>query len=213
MLAAISILDSCYRNVCVLPLVFFMVELVMPLWSAHNAPVVSSHTEEREKTMHATRTELIATLEQTGPALVQRTSQLTDAELDFRTDAQEWSIREILAHLVDDEMFVMRTRLERMIKEEHPSLASHDEQKWYHQRNTTRDSLNELLSDFTTQRAASLGILTLLRDQEWARTAYHPEYENFTAEEWVGNWVEHDLTHLRQIEQTLADYAKTQGQA
>lgn len=155
----------------------------------------------------ATRTELIATLEQTAPALVHQTAQLADAKLDFRPDPQEWSIREILAHLVDDEMFVMRTRLERIIKEEHPSLASHDEKAWYRQRNTKRDAINELLSDFSTQRIASLGILTLLRDQEWDRTAYHPEYGDFTAEEWVGHWVEHDLVHLRQIEQTLAAYA------
>jgi uncharacterized damage-inducible protein DinB len=156
--------------------------------------------------MQATRTELITTLEQTGPALMQQASQLTDAALDFRSDAQEWSIREILAHLVDDEMFVTRTRLERMIQEEHPSLVPHDEKKWYSQRNTTRDSLNELLSDFATQRAASLGILTMLREQEWVRTAYHSEYGNMTVEEWVKHWAEHDLIHLRQIERALADY-------
>ena len=159
--------------------------------------------------MNATRTQLIKTLEQTHPALVHLTSELTEAALDFRQDPQDWSIREILAHLVDDEMFVMRTRLERMMKEETPSLASHDEKKWYSQRNTSRDTPQELLSDFALQRAASLGILTILRESEWARTAYHPEYGHFTAQDWVGSWVEHDLTHIQQIERIIATYSST----
>lgn len=157
--------------------------------------------------MNATRTQLMTTLEQTHPALVRLTSELTDAALDFRQDAQDWSIREILAHLVDDEMFVMRTRLERMMKEDTPSLPSHDEKQWYSQRNTSRDARPELLSDFALQRAASLGILALLRESEWARTAYHPEYGYFTAQDWVGSWVEHDLTHIQQIERIIEVYS------
>ncbi len=154
--------------------------------------------------MRISRTQLIATLEQTPSTLTRLTSTLTDAALDFRSDPDEWSIREIMAHLVDDEMFVMRTRMERIMKEEVPELPSHDEKKWYSQRNPSRDTISELLSDFATQRAASLGILTLLRDEEWARTAYHPEYGHFTAEAWLGSWVEHDLVHIRQIEQATA---------
>jgi hypothetical protein len=154
--------------------------------------------------MSLSRPQLIATLEQTPSTLAHLTSTLTDSALDFHSGPDEWSIREILAHLVDDEMFVMRTRMERMMKEEGPSLASHDEKKWYAQRNTSRDTISELLHDFAQQRAASLGILTLLRDKDWTRTAFHPEYGHFTAEAWLGSWVEHDLVHIRQIEQARA---------
>src|SRR5437879_12102430 len=160
--------------------------------------------------MNVTRAQLITMLEQTHPTLVRFTSTLTEAVLDFRSGPDEWNIREILAYLVDDEMFVMRTRLERIIKEDSPSLASHDEKKWYSQRNTSRDAINELLSDFAVQRAASLGILTLLRDKEWSRVAYHPEYGHFTAEAWIGHWVEHDLTHIQQIEHIIAAYPSNQ---
>jgi hypothetical protein len=116
----------------------------------------------------------------------------------------DWTIREILAHLVDDEMYVMRTRMERMVKEDHPTLAPHDEKHWYATRNTTRDHLAELLGDFATQRAASLGIVTFLRDEDWTRQGFQPEYGHFTAEEWLGNWAAHDITHLGQITNILA---------
>ena len=156
--------------------------------------------------MASTRTQSIATIQQTPATLVQLTSPLADDALDFRPGPQEWSVREILAHLVDDEMYVMRLRLERIVKEDNPHLAPHDEQKWYANRNTTRDQLAELLLDFTVQRAASLGIIGMLRESDWAREGFQPEYGTFTAEGWLERWAEHDTTHLRQIEATLAAY-------
>ncbi len=67
--------------------------------------------------MATTRSELIAALEQTAG--------VSDAALDFRAGPDEWSVREILAHLVDDEMYVIRLRLERIIVEEQPRVSSH----------------------------------------------------------------------------------------
>lgn len=156
--------------------------------------------------MAPSRAELIATLQQTHSTLVRLTSSLRDEALDFRTAPSEWSIRDILAHLVDDEMYVMRTRLERMIKEDRPFLAPHDEKAWYANRNTTRDHITQLLDDFGLQRAASLGIITMLRESEWARQGQQPEYGLFTAQEWLTHWVAHDTTHLQQIERTLEAY-------
>ena len=69
----------------------------------------------------------LAILRQTHQTLAGLTANLPEVALDFRASPQEWSTREILAHLVDDEMYVMRTRLERMIKEDRPDLAPHDE--------------------------------------------------------------------------------------
>lgn len=157
--------------------------------------------------MAATRTELIEALRQTHPALVHLTSSASDAALDFRHVPDDWTIREILAHLVDDEMYVMRTRLERMMKEDQPQLAPHDERKWYASRNTSRDALPELLTDFAVQRVASLGIVEMLRESDWAREGYQPEYGIFTAEQWLEHWVEHDTVHVNQIERALSAYA------
>lgn len=156
--------------------------------------------------MSSTRTQMIATLEQTAQTLEHLTTALAADALDFRSAPDEWSIREILAHLVDDEMYVMRLRLERIIKEERPHLTPHDEKAWYASRNTTRDSVSELLSDFAQQRAASLGIIKMLRESEWARQGYQPEYGWFTAEKWLGTWAEHDTTHLQQIKSLLKSY-------
>lgn len=154
--------------------------------------------------MTGNRATQIETLQQTAAALAQLTVNATDTALDYRSAPDEWTIREILAHLVDDEMYVMRTRMERIIKEDHPHLAPHDEKAWYAQRNTARDALAELLADFATQRAASLGIITMLRESDWLREGFQPEIGTFTAEGWLTHWAEHDTVHLRQIERALA---------
>lgn len=158
--------------------------------------------------MNTTRTQQIAVLEQTHAALVQLTAELADDALDFHPAADEWSIREILAHLVDDEMYVMRTRLERIVKEDMPTLTPNDEKKWYATRNTTRDHTAELLNDFALQRAASLNIMSMLREEDWARRGLQPEYGVFSAEEWLKHWAEHDTVHIEQISKTLEVYKR-----
>jgi hypothetical protein len=150
-----------------------------------------------------TRDNLISTLALTYPTVVRLTASLDDSALDFRPSPGAWSVREILAHLVDDELYVMRTRMERVVKEDHPHLAPHDEKKWYQSRNTTRDRLAELVADFELQRQASLGMLKMLRDSDWIREGYQPEYGHLSAEGWLERWVDHDTVHLRQIEANL----------
>src|SRR5690349_17984543 len=111
-----------------------------------------------------TRRETIEKLEQTHAILTDLTAGLNNTLLDYTPGPQEWSIRDILAHYVDDEKFVMRTRLERIMKEENPTFPSHDEKHWYNNRNKSRDQLVELLADFAIQRAASLNIIYALRE-------------------------------------------------
>lgn len=154
----------------------------------------------------ASRDDSLATLEATSDALRRLTGDLDDATLDFHPAPDAWSIRDVLAHLVDDEAFVMRLRLERIAKENRPDLVPHDEKQWYATRNTARDARDELLGDFATQRSASLGVARLLRPDDWQRMGFQPEYGEFTAETWLEHWADHDTVHLNQIEQTLLAY-------
>lgn len=154
----------------------------------------------------ATRDELLAMLEATGPALQRLAGNLDDAALDFRPAPDAWNIREVLAHLVDDEAFIMRQRLARIVKEERPHLEPHDEQQWYASRNTARDGRDVLLGDFQVQRAASLNALRLLRPSDWQRVGFQPEIGEFTADVWLEHWADHDTVHLNQIEETLRVY-------
>lgn len=149
------------------------------------------------------RLSVIAQLRETPAKLRELTTSHVDSALDFRPSADDWSVREVLAHLVDDEMFVMRNRLVRIVQEEHPHLQPHDEQRWHATRNTSRDQLAQLLDDFATQRAASVGIMEFLREDDWQREGFQPEIGTFTADQWLDRWLEHDKVHLAQITANL----------
>lgn len=158
--------------------------------------------------MEKSREDLVNDLTQTTPTLTKLTAALSDAALDFRPMPSDWTIREILAHLVDDEMYVNRLRLERIIKEDNPNLTPHDEKKWYADRNTSRDGRDVLLADFALQRQASLMMINMLRESDWARMGFQPEYGQFSAEGWLSYWVKHDVVHLEQIEGNLKRVGK-----
>ena len=52
--------------------------------------------------MTIARPQNIHQLDETHPILVRLVRDLPDAALDYRAQPDDWSIREILAHLVDD---------------------------------------------------------------------------------------------------------------
>lgn len=148
-------------------------------------------------------TALISSLASTPARLAETTASASDEQLD-RAAPGEWSTRTVLAHLRDDEFMVMRLRLERMLVEEAPSLAPFDEKGWSDSRFRGRDGLDELLADFRVQRAASLGILQMMTDEQWRRTGFQPEYGEFDIHWWVQHCLEHDNDHVAQIRNTLA---------
>jgi hypothetical protein len=125
-----------------------------------------------------------------------------EAALDAAPEG-EWSVRTVLAHLRDVEFMVMQLRLARMLVEDHPTLALFDQEAWAASRWKGRDGLEELLADFRLQREASIMVLRRLEDDEWKRTALHPEFGALDVHWWVQHWLEHDETHVAQITEAL----------
>jgi len=136
--------------------------------------------------------------------LAEAVASASDDALDSAPE-DEWTARTVLAHLRDDEFMVMRLRLERMLVEHEPELAPFDEKAWAASRNTGRDSCDELLSDFRTQREASVAIVKTLTTDDWRRTGLQPEYGSFDIHWWLEHCLDHDNNHLTQIKTTLAD--------
>lgn len=129
---------------------------------------------------------------------------IDDATLDA-APVSEWSARTVLAHLRDDEFMVMRLRLLRMLVEENPTLTPFDEKGWAASRWKGRDALPELLADFRSQRQATMMILCRLDGDDWRRRGLQPEYGAFDVHWWVEHWLEHDETHIRQMDSALAN--------
>ena len=66
-------------------------------------------------------------------------------------------------------------------------------------------SLDENLNLFEDLRRENIDILrTMVTETDFQRTGIHPEFGEVTMEQHLATWVVHDLTHLFQINQTLA---------
>lgn len=147
--------------------------------------------------------ELIAQLAATPATLAHLVAEADDAKLDT-AGAGGWSARTILAHFRDDEYLCMRAALTRMLAEERPALHFIDGADWEPTRNRTRDRKELLLADFALQRQASLGILRMLRPEDWRRTGTVDGSE-MDIERLVAAWVKHDREHIAQLESAVGE--------
>lgn len=114
---------------------------------------------------------------------------------DARPDAERFTLREVVAHLLDYDM-ICRERFERVIREENPELPNWDESEaaaHYVQRDAAGE-LKLLLESRQTFAAWLEG----LSEDEWQRTGSRPGVGTFSVFAGVTLMLGHDAYHLRQ---------------
>lgn len=115
---------------------------------------------------------------------------------DARPDAERFTLREIVAHLLEYDT-VCRERFERMIRESVPELPNWDEDeaaRHYANRNPAHD-LERLLES----RQSFAAWLEGLSEKEWERTGTRARGGTFSVHEGVALVLGHDAYHLKQV--------------
>lgn len=115
---------------------------------------------------------------------------------DARPDAERFSLREVVAHLLDYDS-VTRERFERIIRENKPELENWDEDAaatHYNARDPKHQSENLLVS-----RQELAVWLEGLSDDEWQRVGSRPGVGEFSVEQGTALLLGHDAYHLDQI--------------
>lgn len=108
----------------------------------------------------------------------------------------EWSVAEVVRHLVEGERDTFLPRLRRMLAEERPVFESQD-------RGAARDGLDltALLAGFESARSDVVGVLRGLEPAGWARQGVSPSRGAVTVEGYAATMAAHDTEHLQQIHQ------------
>jgi hypothetical protein len=112
--------------------------------------------------------------------------------LDWHPAPDAWSVRDILAHLLDAETAVTRPRIEMMIAADDPLLATAP-------LTTPTGETLTLLEEWATARAAHLTFLKSLTADQLARTGRHARIGTLSVRDLVIELAYHDQDHLRQI--------------
>ena len=140
----------------------------------------------------------LASLRATPSLLRQLALDLTPEQAATPPRANEWSVIDVVRHLLEGERDTFVPRLRRMLAETRPGFA-----KTPRHANDASD-LNTLLDAFAHSRAQSTAILGGLEEPDWPREGVSPSRGPITIEAYAVTMSEHDTEHLGQIEDVRA---------
>lgn len=128
-------------------------------------------------------------------ALVQGVSE---RQARWRPAPDSWSILEVVNHLLDEEREDFRVRLEVTLQRPGELWPPIDPQGWVTKRKYNEQDLEASLTEFLSEREASLAWLRGLSAPNWQET-YESPFGPISAGDLFASWVAHDLLHIRQL--------------
>jgi len=154
--------------------------------------------------------QLLDLLGQDDPAAVQRATLgrieevLKDAGPDLRRRPapREWSVAELLGHLVDAEI-VVSGRYRWALSHDNPPLLGYNQDLWVDRLGHNEDDVNELLPVFAALRAANIRLWQRSSALARARVAIHAERGPESYDLMFRMLAGHDRFHLNQMQATL----------
>ena len=134
-------------------------------------------------------------------------NDLSTVQLDQQPTPGKWSIREIVAHLADDEL-VGAYRIRLILSAPGTAIQAFDQDVWATTgRYSTRD-VNDSLALYRTLRSANLKLLQSLSADEWAMSGVHAERGVESIRDIAMYFAGHDINHFRQIESIRSQLGK-----
>lgn len=127
-------------------------------------------------------------------------SALPAAGVGHHPGPRKWCIKEVVGHLTEEDKRDFVGRIEKMLAGSKPHLNVNDQAQVARERNDCDKSINELLDEFASTRAASAGFVQRLSLEDLDRGGVHPQIGLICIRELLHEWVYHDMNHLRQAE-------------
>ena len=124
---------------------------------------------------------------------------LSDAELSRRPLPDKWSIREIVAHLADDEL-VGGYRIRMILSSPGTEIQAFDQDEWARTGRYDQAEVRASLEMFSVLRQSNLALLRCLRSEEWDMSGVHAERGPESIRDIAMYYAGHDINHLAQIE-------------
>ncbi len=127
--------------------------------------------------------------------LVYATQQLSREQETARVGPGEWTVAELVAHLLDSDL-VLADRMKRIIAEENPTLPAFDENAWLTRLHSGEQSVEEAVNLFVAHRHWMTRLLRRLPREDFARSGTHSEKGRKTLADVVSTAAGHVDHHL-----------------
>lgn len=143
--------------------------------------------------------ELAGALAATPRAIATVAEGLALQALRWRPRDGEWSLTEVLAHLLDLERTLFLPRLRRIATEDRPAFETFDLDAWARERDHRARDFAVELEAFARARAETIGFLEALPAGAAERLGLSAHYGPVTLAQYATHAVDHDLEHLAQM--------------
>lgn len=128
---------------------------------------------------------------------------LPEEAIDFKPAPAEWSVRDVLAHLVHSEL-VYGYRYRSIVAEPEAPIAGYDQDRWTPLTPERTWPVATLLDHLAALKAVNVAFLEQTTPEERARWGLHSERGKESLAALIGGIAGHDLLHERQIDANLA---------
>ena len=150
--------------------------------------------------MNRQRKALVNRLETSGKDFVDYLSELSADELYSKSAPTEWSLHQCAAHVRDTEQNAFVVRVERITKEEHPSVLDFDQDEWWKTHPYVPDEpIKKIIVDFRATRRKMIRLLRKATDEDWGNWARHSAYGKITLDWLAMHSYHHTLEHIAQM--------------
>jgi hypothetical protein len=134
-------------------------------------------------------------MEQTTQRVQELCAGLSQLQLETRPVADEWSAKEVVAHLFDvDIVYGFRWRM--VLTEENPVYPGYEEKRWTP---LPRLPFWPMFYAWQGLRATNLLLIRETPSESWSRLGFHGEQGSESFDEMVRKVAAHDLAHVNQI--------------
>ena len=150
-----------------------------------------------------TITQIETLLQATIPLLETELRALPDLMQRWRPAAEEWSVNEVIGHLIEAEERGFGGRIRRILMQPGYVCEPWDPDQVACERRDNEKAAAALLAELAARRAQSLVLVHTLPADQLRHTAEHPAVGTLSVSDLLHEWVYHDRNHLRQIMSNL----------
>lgn len=144
-------------------------------------------------------------------ALKKVLKQIPEKAWDFKPAKEEWSIREIIVHLVDSESNAM-LRARVLYAESGRTLMAYDQDLWATKLDYSGANTKTSLQTLKWVRKFTYEWLQGLDIKNFGNTAKHPEYKQpYTFEKWLEIYSNHIYGHIDQINHNVEVWKRSKN--
>lgn len=131
-----------------------------------------------------------------------RVQGLTDAQLSYKPSPEQWSVKEVAAHLVDSSL-VHAIRIRKIVAEPQPAFVLYDQDAWVTTAKSNTETIDAILLAYEAIVAYNALFFTRLTEADWHKTGSNAGQKVSLADLFQG-FIRHTEIHLAQIDRTRA---------